>query len=152
MSFTYVKKLPTPEEICEQYPMPKELAQIKATRDQEIKDVLTGVSDKLLVIIGPCSADNEDSVCEYVSRLSKVNEKVKDKLILIPRIYTRITSYNVCYTKLLRKYHIAVGIIHCILQIFAALFIGTGKLEMTIENMSSQLNAVTLFFEPLNCW
>ncbi len=88
MSFTYVKKLPTPEEICEQYPMPKELAQIKASRDQEIKDVLTGVSDKLLVIIGPCSADNEDSVCEYVSRLSKVNEKVKDKLILIPRIYT----------------------------------------------------------------
>jgi 3-deoxy-7-phosphoheptulonate synthase len=88
MSFEFVKKLPTPDEIREQYPLPSALAQIKKARDAEIRDVITGKSNKFLVIIGPCSADNEDSVCDYVSRLSKVNEKVKDKLIIIPRIYT----------------------------------------------------------------
>jgi len=88
MSFEFVKKLPTPDEIREQYPLPSALAEIKKNRDAEIKDVITGRSDKFLVIIGPCSADNEDSVCDYVTRLAKVNEKVKDKLILIPRIYT----------------------------------------------------------------
>ncbi len=88
MSFEYIQKLPTPDEIREKFPLTKELAMIKQERDQLISDVFTGKSDKFLVIIGPCSADNEDSVCEYVSRLGKVNEKVKDKLILIPRIYT----------------------------------------------------------------
>lgn len=88
MSFEFVKKLPTPDEIREQYPLPSALAEIKKNRDAEIRDVITGKSDKFLVIIGPCSADNEDSVCDYVTRLAKVNEKVKDKLILIPRIYT----------------------------------------------------------------
>ena len=88
MSFEFVKKLPTPSEIKEQYPVPKKLVALKKERDQEIRDVLTGKSNKFLVIIGPCSADNEDAVCDYVSRLAKVNEKVKDKLILIPRIYT----------------------------------------------------------------
>lgn len=88
MSFEFIKKLPTPAEIKEEYPLPAELAKIKAERDAEIKDVITGKSNKFLVIIGPCSADNEDAVCDYVNRLAKVNEKVKDKLILIPRIYT----------------------------------------------------------------
>ncbi len=88
MSFEFIQKLPTPEEIREDYPVPAELVELKAKRDAEIRDVITGNSNKFLVIIGPCSADNEDSVCEYVSRLAKVNEKVKDKLILIPRIYT----------------------------------------------------------------
>ncbi len=88
MSFEFVKKLPTPSEIKEQYPVPEKLVALKKERDQEIRDVLTGKSNKFLVIIGPCSADNEDAVCDYVSRLAKVNEKVKDKLILIPRIYT----------------------------------------------------------------
>ena len=88
MSFSFINKLPTPEEIREQYPISPELAQAKAARDAEIKDVITGKSNKFLVIIGPCSADNEDSVCDYVNRLAKVNDKVKDKLILIPRIYT----------------------------------------------------------------
>ena len=88
MGFEFVKKLPAPDEIREQYSVPKELAVLKEKRDEEIKKVITGESNKLLVIIGPCSADNEDAVCEYISRLSKVNEKVKDKLILIPRIYT----------------------------------------------------------------
>ena len=88
MSFEFKKKLPTPDEIREQYPVPEKLVKIKAERDAEIRDVITGKSNKFLVIIGPCSADNEDSVCDYVERLARVNEKVSDKLILIPRIYT----------------------------------------------------------------
>ena len=88
MSFEFIKKLPTPDEIKEQFPLPEKLTQLKKERDAEIRDVITGKSNKFLVIIGPCSADNEDAVCDYISRLAKVNEKVKDKLILIPRIYT----------------------------------------------------------------
>ena len=88
MSFEFIKKLPTPDEIREQFPFPADLARLKAQRDQEIRDVISGKSDKFLVIIGPCSADNEDAVCDYAARLAKVNEKVNDKLILIPRIYT----------------------------------------------------------------
>ncbi len=88
MSFRYVSQLPTPEEIREQFPVPAHLAELKKKRDQEIADVITGKSNKFLVIIGPCSADNEDAVCDYISRLTKVNEQVRDKLILIPRIYT----------------------------------------------------------------
>ena len=88
MSFEFIKKLPTPAEIRTELPLPAELVKIKEERDAEIRDVLTGKSNKFLVIIGPCSADNEDSVCDYVNRLARVNEQVKDKLILIPRIYT----------------------------------------------------------------
>lgn len=88
MSFEFIKKLPTPAEIKEQFPVPPAIAALKAQRDEEIRRVFTGESNKFLVIIGPCSADNADSVCDYVTRLAKVNEKVKDKLILIPRIYT----------------------------------------------------------------
>lgn len=88
MSFEFIQKLPTPEEIKNQYALPEALAEIKKKRDEEIRDVITGKSNKFLVIIGPCSADNEDSVCDYVNRLAKINDKVKDKLILIPRIYT----------------------------------------------------------------
>ncbi|MCR5441139.1 MAG: 3-deoxy-7-phosphoheptulonate synthase [Lachnospiraceae bacterium] len=88
MSFEFIKKLPTPDEIRAEYPVPESVRQIKAQRDAEIRKVFTGESDKFLVIIGPCSADNEEAVCDYVCRLAKVNEQVKDKLILIPRIYT----------------------------------------------------------------
>lgn len=88
MSFEFVKKLPTPAEIREQLPLPEDLIKLKEKRDAEIREVLTGKSDKFLVIIGPCSADNETAVCDYVTRLAVVNEQVKDKLILIPRIYT----------------------------------------------------------------
>lgn len=88
MSFEFIQKLPSPEEIREQLPVPADLAARKAERDQEIKEVIKGNSSKFLVIIGPCSADNEDAVCDYISRLANINEKVKDKLIIIPRIYT----------------------------------------------------------------
>lgn len=88
MAFQFVKKLPTPDEIKAELPVPENLVKIKENRDRQIADVLTGKSDKFLVIVGPCSADNEDSVCDYINRLAKVNEKVSDRLILIPRIYT----------------------------------------------------------------
>lgn len=88
MSFHYVAKLPTPEEIRKQFPVPEHLVKLKQARDAEIRDVITGKSSKFLLIIGPCSADNEEAVCDYVNRLARINEQVKDKLILIPRIYT----------------------------------------------------------------
>lgn len=88
MNFEFVKKLPTPKEVKEMYPVTERVAKIKEERDAEIKKVFTGESDKFLVIIGPCSADNEEAVCDYVGRLTKVQDKVGDRLILIPRIYT----------------------------------------------------------------
>ena len=88
MSFSYLKRLPSPSEIKEQYPLSEKLTALKAQRDQMISDVITGKDNRFLVIIGPCSADNEDAVCDYVNRLTTVSEKVKDKLIIIPRIYT----------------------------------------------------------------
>ena len=88
MSFVLTKKLPTPMEIKELYPVSEELAALKAEKDQELIDIITGASDKFMVIIGPCSADNEEAVCDYIGRLTKVQEKVKDKLVLVPRIYT----------------------------------------------------------------
>ena len=81
-------ELPLPADLKAEYPLSDKLKKIKQERDKEIRDIFTGKSDKFMVIIGPCSADNEDSVCEYVERLAKVNEKVSDKLMLIPRIYT----------------------------------------------------------------
>lgn len=88
MSFEFIRKLPTPAEIKEQYPVPADIAEMKAKRDQEIADVFTGKSDKFLMIIGPCSADNEDAVIDYILRLKKVQEKISDKVLIIPRIYT----------------------------------------------------------------
>lgn len=85
---TFIRKLPIPKEIKERYPLSKELARVKLNRDAEISDVFTGKSDKFLLIIGPCSADHEDSVMDYTCRLAKVQEKVKDKIIIVPRIYT----------------------------------------------------------------
>lgn len=88
MSFKFIKKLPTPDQINQEFPVPAKTQELKQKRDAEIRDIFTGKSDKFIVIIGPCSADNEDAVCEYVSRLAKVYEKVKDKLMIIPRVYT----------------------------------------------------------------
>ena len=88
MSFTFIRQLPTPDVVKALEPMSEEMAQIKAGRDQLIRDVITGKSDKFLVIVGPCSADNEDAVCEYTNRLAEVQEKVADRLVIVPRIYT----------------------------------------------------------------
>ena len=88
MGLEFINKLPTPAEIREQFPIPAELAALKEKRDAEIRKVITGESDKFLVIIGPCSADNETAMLDYTSRLVKVQDKVKDKIIIIPRVYT----------------------------------------------------------------
>ena len=84
----FKRKLPIPKEIKEQYPLTAGLAQVKARRDREIADVFTGKSGKMVLIIGPCSADREDAVLEYCERLAKLQEAVSDKLVLIPRVYT----------------------------------------------------------------
>lgn len=84
----FKRKLPIPKEIKEQYPLTAELAQVKARRDKEIADVFTGKSGKMVLIIGPCSADREAAVLEYCERLAKLQEAVSDKLVLIPRVYT----------------------------------------------------------------
>ena len=88
MGINYITQIKTPDELKSDYSLRKDLAELKVERDAEIADIITGKSDKFLVIIGPCSADNEDAVCNYTSRLAKVQEKVADKIILIPRIYT----------------------------------------------------------------
>lgn len=88
MGFEFITKLPTPEEIRKEFPLSNELVALKTERDQLISDCLKCNNDKFLVIIGPCSADNENSVCDYINRLAKVQEKTKDRLIIIPRIYT----------------------------------------------------------------
>ena len=88
MSFKFVKQLPSPDEVKMQVSVSEALRKVKEERDKEIQAIFTGESDKFLVIVGPCSADNEDSVCEYTSRLASIQEKVAERLILIPRIYT----------------------------------------------------------------
>ena len=88
MSFKNIRRIPSPEEMMEMVPLDENLKKVKAERDEEIKKIFAGESDKFVVIVGPCSADDEDSVCDYISRLAKVNEKVKDKLFIVPRIYT----------------------------------------------------------------
>lgn len=88
MSFTYLRQLPSPGEIKSQYPLSEKMKQVKAERDAQIADIITGKDDRFLVIIGPCSADSEEPVLDYVHRLAKVQEKVKDRLLLVPRIYT----------------------------------------------------------------
>lgn len=88
MGFNFITKLPTPAEIRAQYPVSERVAKIKEERDAQIQKIFEGESDKFLVIIGPCSADNADAVCEYIGRLAKVQDKVGDRLLLIPRIYT----------------------------------------------------------------
>ena len=88
MSFTFLNELPSPAQIQERYPLSEKLQELKKQRDAEISNVIKGLDNRFLVIIGPCSADNEDSVCDYVSRLTSIQEDVKDKLIIIPRVYT----------------------------------------------------------------
>ena len=88
MSFSYLKKMPDPDTIKSEFAITPEMKALKADRDQQIADIITGKDDRVLAIIGPCSADNEDSVCEYVNRLTSVQEKIKDRVLIVPRIYT----------------------------------------------------------------
>jgi 3-deoxy-7-phosphoheptulonate synthase len=88
MSFQYVQEIPSPQEILAAMPLSPELAEIKKKRDQDIKAAFTGENSKLVLIIGPCSAHDEEAVCDYIARLAKVQADVKDRIIIIPRIYT----------------------------------------------------------------
>ena len=88
MSIEFLKNLPSPEEIKNEFPLGEELIAKKQAFDAEVRDVFTGNSDKFVAVIGPCSADNEDAVMDYVTRLAKVQEQIKDKVIIIPRVYT----------------------------------------------------------------
>ena len=88
MSVLHERKLPLPDEIKEQLPVPDAGLKVKQKRDEEIAKIFKGEDDRLLLVIGPCSADREEPVIEYITRLAKVAEKVKDKIVVIPRIYT----------------------------------------------------------------
>lgn len=88
MSFEFFRKLPTPQEIKNMYPVPEAIAKKKEENDSEIRKIFTGESDRFALIIGPCSADNEAAVLDYTHRLAKVQEEVKDKIYIIPRVYT----------------------------------------------------------------
>ena len=94
MRMTFERKLAIPMEVKEMYPLTAEMSDTFERRDVEIKSIFDGTSSKLLLIIGPCSADNEDSVMDYIYRLKKVEEQVKDKIFIIPRIYTNKPRTN----------------------------------------------------------
>ena len=87
-NMVFKRKLPVPKEIKEQYPLTADLIRIKEERDQQIRDVFTGNSTRKILVVGPCSADREDAVLEYCTRLASLQERVADKLILIPRVYS----------------------------------------------------------------
>lgn len=88
MSLKYIKVLPSPTEIADIIPVSASIKKLKAERDSEIKNIFTGNSDKFILIIGPCSADSERPVLEYMERLRTLQDKVYDKIVMIPRIYT----------------------------------------------------------------
>ena len=88
MEMEFLRKLPTPQEVKEEFPLSIEIEQIKEKRDRNLRDIFEGKEDRLILLIGPCSADNEDAVLDYLCRLRKVAEKVKDKIFIVPRIYT----------------------------------------------------------------
>ena len=88
MSMNFIRKLPIPQDIKAQYPCDEKMTATKMQRDQEIKAVFSGESDKFLLIIGPCSSDHKEPVLDYISRLRTVQDQVQDKILIIPRIYT----------------------------------------------------------------
>ena len=88
MRMNFLRKLPIPQEVKEEYPLTERMIAVKEARDEEIRAVFEGRSEKFLLIIGPCSADYSEPVLEYISRLRRVEEQVKDKILIIPRIYT----------------------------------------------------------------
>lgn len=88
MNMNFIRKLPVPKEIKEMYPLSEKDALIKVKNDKEIQSIFTGKSEKLVLVIGPCSADREDSILDYVTRLRKIQENIFEKIIIIPRLYT----------------------------------------------------------------
>ena len=92
MPMNFHRKLPIPQEVTQEYPLTPRMEQIKAARDESIRAVFDGRSDKFILVIGPCSADHSEPVLEYIARLRRIGEQVSDKIILIPRIYTNKPS------------------------------------------------------------
>ena len=88
MNMDFKRKLTIPSELKQEYPVTKEMAQAFERRDRELKDILSGNSSRLVLIVGPCSADREESVLDYISRLVPVQEQVKDQILIVPRVYT----------------------------------------------------------------
>ncbi len=88
MNMEFKRKLPSPQEVINMYPLSDDMIEAKKKNDEEVRRVFKGESDKLVLIVGPCSADREDSVVEYISRLRPLQDKVKDKIVIVPRIYT----------------------------------------------------------------
>ena len=88
MNMVFKRELFNPQEVKEMYPLSDEALAVKNANDKEIHDVLGGASDKLILVVGPCSADREDAVLDYIGRLRPVQDRVKDKIVIIPRIYT----------------------------------------------------------------
>ena len=88
MSMNFKGKLPIPKEVKERFPLTKEMEEQKAKNDEEIRRIFSGESNKFLLVIGPCSADYKDAVLDYIHRLRVVQDKVQDKIFIVPRIYT----------------------------------------------------------------
>ena len=88
MQMTFHRKLPAPHEVKQEYPLTERMKQVKSERDESIRAVFDGSSDKFILIIGPCSADHSEPVLEYISRLCRLEEQVNDKIVIVPRIYT----------------------------------------------------------------
>lgn len=88
MQMEFIRKLPVPKSLKEEFPLPEEVKKIKEERDGQIRKIFTGEDDKFILVVGPCSADREDAVMDYMYKLAQVNEKVKDKVFIIPRVYT----------------------------------------------------------------
>ncbi len=88
MNMEFFRKLPIPQQVKQDFPVTDQMKAVKEKRDEEIRAVFSGESDKFLLIIGPCSADSREPVLEYISRLRTVQDKVGDKILIIPRIYT----------------------------------------------------------------
>ena len=88
MNMKFYRKLPIPKEIKEQYPATPEMVARREKCIQDLQDILSGKSDRIVLVIGPCSADREDAVLEYIHRLREVQDKVADKIMIVPRIYT----------------------------------------------------------------
>ncbi|MEE1516088.1 MAG: 3-deoxy-7-phosphoheptulonate synthase, partial [Lachnospiraceae bacterium] len=88
MSMNFHRKLPIPQAVKEEFPLTEKMVEVKAKRDENIRQVFEGKSDKFILVIGPCSAERREPVLEYISRLRKIEDQVSDKIIIIPRIYT----------------------------------------------------------------
>ena len=84
----FKRKLPVPQQIKERYPLTPALAAVKEDRDRQLREIFTGESDRMVLVVGPCSADREDAVLEYCTRLARLQEEVRDRLVLVPRVYT----------------------------------------------------------------